>query len=138
MNLEKFLHKNSLNENSLCYKLETNKKLNCKLFSIRTSCGKNGACKLTQIALQKSANPITKSVNHCLLVKFKVGILTKSAHKITDQIQTLKTHGRKKEFFFRNFILFTQILCRYSLFDRLSIYRFFLLNLISHRGFQSH
>lgn len=41
-----------------------------------TSCGKNGACKLTQIALQKSANPITKSVNHCLLVKFKVGILT--------------------------------------------------------------
>lgn len=40
-----------------------------------TSFGKNGACKLTQIALQKSANPIIMSVNHCRLVKSS-GIFT--------------------------------------------------------------
>lgn len=29
-----------------------------------TSCGKNGACKLTQMALQKSASPIMTRVDH--------------------------------------------------------------------------
>lgn len=38
--------------------------------AILTSCGKNGACKLTQIALQKSARPIMISVDHWRLVKF--------------------------------------------------------------------
>lgn len=35
-----------------------------KFKNILTSCGKNGACKETQIALQKSANPIMINVDH--------------------------------------------------------------------------
>lgn len=47
-----------------------------------TSCGKKGACKLTQIALPKSARPIMISVNHWRLVNFgnKLRILTLSMY----------------------------------------------------------
>lgn len=45
-----------------------------------TSFGKNGACKLTQIALQKSASPIMINVDHWRLVNFgsRLRILTLS------------------------------------------------------------
>lgn len=48
---------------------------------ILASCGKNGACKLTQMALQKSASPIMISVDHWRFVKFgkKLRILSLSS-----------------------------------------------------------
>lgn len=38
-----------------------------------TSFGKNGACRLTHIALQKSASPIMQRVIHCRLEKLNFG-----------------------------------------------------------------
>lgn len=40
------------------------------IFNILTSCGKNGACRLTQMALQKSASPMIINVDHWRFVKF--------------------------------------------------------------------
>lgn len=48
----------------LSFSISQWKSVCCSMIKLFTSFGKNGACKLTQMALQKSANPIMINVDH--------------------------------------------------------------------------